>query len=133
MELKAKQIFVRYKEEPMADKDKDRRKNPSEKKDIDRRKGSDRRENIVGRGRFDQYVNLYNILYNSKGVSEEAKEIFRQIMPDEEWQIRFVQEVSMDKMFLRRKSKNELREFFIKYGALEAVADSSDQAQNKAS
>ena len=94
------------------------RAQPSKPIDIDRRR-RERRENIAGRGRFDQYFNLYNLIYNSDYTTVEITEIFSEIMPDEHWQTRFVQEVSMDKMFRKPKTKDQLREFFLKHGVLE--------------
>lgn len=112
--------------------DSDRRQDESYNLDIDRRK-EQRRQNISGRGKFIQYYNLYNMIYNSKRTTPEIHELFSMIMPDEEWQVRFVQEVSLDRMFHKRKSIEDLRQFFLKHGVIEVHDEMTKHLQASSS
>jgi hypothetical protein len=100
----------------------DRRKSPPLDLDIDRRK-KDRRVHIKGRGVFKSYEALYTMMFESPRITPDIEKLMEEIMPDGEWQVRFTQEVSTDRLFGRPKTKEELRHFFIKLGMLEVFVE----------
>ena len=106
----------------------DRRK---EKKplDIERRSDVDRRQNIVGRGKFDQYFNLYNMMFDSHRVNPEITGLINEIMPDSDWQAKLAQEVSLDRASQTRKNQGEFRQFLLKIGAIEVLESPKSQSQ----
>ena len=96
----------------------DRRQKPLTP-DIERRNIGDRRTEIVARGNFEQYFNLYNMIYDSQRVTKEIQTLLKRILDDEIWQAFLAQEVSNDRLFQTRKNKEQLREFFRKHGIIE--------------
>ena len=96
------------------------------KVDPDRRSHVERRVQIVARGYFDQYYNLYHMMYESKSITDDITNLLDAILNDELWQVTLAQEVSTDKIFGKKKSRDELRAFFKKHGVIEDP-DSSEQ------
>lgn len=94
--------------------------------DPDRRSNSERRIQIVARGYFEQYYNLYNMMYESKSTTTDITNLLDSILNDEQWQATLAQEVSTDKIFGKKKSRDQLRAFFKKHGVIEDQ-ESSEQ------
>ena len=78
------------------------------KVDPDRRSHVERRVQIVARGYFDQYYNLYHLMYESKSITDDITNLLDTILNDELWQVTLAQEVSTDKIFGKKTYKLEL-------------------------
>jgi len=101
------------------DPSEDDRRQSAESPEVERRSRKDRREKIVARGYFEQYVNLYNMMYESPSVTPQISQLLAKILNDPEWQAVLAQEVSTDRQFKKKKNRNDLRSFFRKHGVIE--------------
>lgn len=81
------------------------------------------RSHHVASGYPDQYFRLYNMMFESRHSSHEIRDLIRLILEDESWQAVLAQEVSNDRIFNRRKSKEELMAFLRKRSGMHMLPD----------